>query len=67
MWCVFNREPGACWTPEAGIYTGQHLAAAVYLDARIINSADRMTYAKYLLPWHVVEVSGLQGVLLLSD
>jgi len=29
---VFNKEPGACWTPEAGIYTGQHLAAAVYLE-----------------------------------
>lgn len=32
--CVFNKEPGACWTPEAGIYTGQHLAAAVYLECK---------------------------------
>lgn len=31
---VFNKEPGACWTPEAGIYTGQHLAAAVYLECQ---------------------------------
>jgi len=32
--CVFNKEPGACWTPEAGIYTGQHLAAVVYLECK---------------------------------
>lgn len=34
VWCVFNKEPGACWTPEAGIYTGQHSAAAVYLECK---------------------------------
>lgn len=46
--CVFNEQPSACWTPEAGIYTGQHLAAVAYLECKKINSADRMMHAKHL-------------------
>lgn len=57
----------------AGLPRLEFIQASIWLlqfilNARIINSADRMMYEKHLLlPRRVVEVSGLQGVLLLSD
>lgn len=57
----------------AGLLRLEFIQASIWLlqfilNARIINSADRMMYAKHLLlPRRVVEVSGLQGVPLLSD
>lgn len=57
----------------AGLLRLEFIQASIWLlqfilNARIINSADRMMYAKHLLlPRRAVEVSGLQGVLLLSD
>lgn len=57
----------------AGLLRLEFIQASIWLlqfilNARITNSADRMMYAKHLLlPRRVVEVSGLQGALLLSD
>lgn len=54
----------------AGLPRLEFIQASIWLlqfilNARIINSADRMMHAKHLLlPRRVVEVSGLQGVLL---
>lgn len=67
--CVcLTRSPVPAGLPRLEFIQASIWLLQFILNARIINSADRMMYEKHLLlPRRVVEVSGLQGVLLLSD